>query len=266
MSLRAVRVSQLPSRVQPPAHRPDRRGLRTDAGPFRRYISPVRQSASTPRREIPVDEQARDSAFINALTTEHFVLQSARGALIGEMVGRGTVYLSAVSSSLIAFGFSTQLGTRVDLVVAAVLPALFILGELTFVALLRNSLKNLEFMRRMQRIRSYYRTLHPDAEQFFEPMDDDMEFAAELATVGMRGGLASMLFTGASSIAAVNSMLGAVGVALLVGRLDGIQGGVVVAVGILAGLVLFALHLVHQRHRSAPVVLATSGARAGRGA
>jgi hypothetical protein len=213
-----------------------------------------------------VDERERDSAFVNALTTEHFVLQSARGALIGEMVGRGTVYLSAVSSALIAFGFSTQLGTRVDLVVAAVLPALFILGELTFVALLRNSLKNLDFMRRMQRIRAYYRTLHPDAEQFFEPEEADTEYTAELATVGMRGGLASMLFTGASSIAAVNSMVGAVGVALLAGRISGIHGGVVVALGILAGLVLFALHLVHQHRRSASFTLTTSGPRAGRGA
>jgi hypothetical protein len=210
-----------------------------------------------------VDERARESAFLNALTTEHFVLQSARGALISEMVGRGTVYLSAVSSSLIAFGFSTQLGSRIDLVVAAVLPALFILGELTFVALLRNSLKNLEFMVRMHRIRGYYRTLHPDAAQFFEPSEADTEFAAELATVGMRGGLGSMLFTGASSIAAVNSMLGAAGVALLAGRVDGIRGGGMVAVGIVAGLVLFGLHLVHQHRRSAAFRLTSSGSRAG---
>ena len=208
-----------------------------------------------------MDERVRESAFVSALTTEHFVLQSARGALISEMVGRGTVYLSAVSSSLIAFGFSAQLGTRIDLVVAAVLPALFILGELTFVALLRNSLKNLEFMLRMQRIRGYYRTLHPDAAQFFEPSEDDVEFASDLATVGMRGGLGSMLFTGASSISAVNSMLGAVGVALLAGRVVGRQGGVVVAVGILAGLVLFGLHLVHQRRRSAAFRLTTGRSR-----
>jgi hypothetical protein len=210
-----------------------------------------------------VDDLARDSAFVSALTTEHFVLQSARGALVSEMVGRGNVYLAAVSSSLIAFGFSAQVGTRIDLIVAAVLPALFILGELTFVALLRNSLKNLEFMRRMQLIRGYYRTLHPDAEQFFDPSDADTELAAEMATVGMRRGLGSMLFTGASSISAVNSMLGAVGLALLVGRVDGIRGGVVVAVGILAGLVLFGLHLVYQRRRSAPFTLTTSGPPAG---
>jgi hypothetical protein len=104
-----------------------------------------------------VDQKTREQAFINALVTEHFVLQSARGALVGEMVGRGSIYLSAVSSALIAFGFLAQVGIRLDLFAAAVLPALFILGELTFVALLRNSLQNIEFLRRMQRIRGYYR-------------------------------------------------------------------------------------------------------------
>jgi hypothetical protein len=209
-----------------------------------------------------VDERARDSAFISALTTEHFVLQSARGALISEMVGRGNVYLSAVSSALIAFGFWAQLGAGIDLFVAAVLPALFVFGELTFVALVRSSLKNIEFMRRMQRIRGYYRTLHPDAEQFFDPPDADREHAAELATVGMRPGLGSMMFTGATSIAAVNSMLGAVGLALLAGRADGIQRGVVVTIGILAALALFALHLLYERHRGAPPIPKSAGARA----
>jgi hypothetical protein len=210
-----------------------------------------------------VDERARDGAFMSALTTEHFVLQSARGALISEMVGRGNVYLSAVSSALIAFGFWAQLGTGIDLFVAAVLPALFVFGELTFVALVRSSLKNIEFMRRMQRIRSYYRTLHPDAEQFFDPSDADREHAAELATVGTRPGLGSMLFTGATSIAAVNSMLGAVGLALLVGRADEAPRGVAVTIGMLAAVVLFALHLLYERRRGAPSIPTSAGARAG---
>jgi hypothetical protein len=229
---------------------------------FRRYISPVQRPASTPRREIPVDERARESAFLSALTTEHFVLQSSRGALISEMVGRGNVYLSAVSSALIAFGFWAQLGTRIDLFVAAVLPALFVFGELTFVALVRSSLKNLEFMRRMQKIRSYYRTLHPDAEQFFDPSDADKEHAAELATVGMRPGLGSMLLTGATSIAAIHSLLGAVGLALLAGRADGIRDGVVVTIGILVALLLFGLHLLYERRRGAPPTQLTPGAHA----
>jgi len=38
-----------------------------------------------------VDQQTREQFFINAVVTEHFVLQAARGALVGEMVGRGSI-------------------------------------------------------------------------------------------------------------------------------------------------------------------------------
>jgi hypothetical protein len=51
-----------------------------------------------------MEQQAREQAFISALTTEQFVLQAARSANIGEMTGRATVYMGAVSSSLIALG------------------------------------------------------------------------------------------------------------------------------------------------------------------
>lgn len=56
------------------------------------------------------------------LATEHFVLQAARSAIVGEQVGRGSIYLGAVSSTLIAFGFLAQVVTRLDPFVAAVLP------------------------------------------------------------------------------------------------------------------------------------------------
>jgi hypothetical protein len=106
-----------------------------------------------------MEQQAREQAFISALTTEQFVLQAARSANVGEMTGRATVYMGTVSSALIAFGFLAQVVTRLDPFVAAVLPGVFLLGEFTFAALLRNTLENLVLLRQMQRIRGYYRTL-----------------------------------------------------------------------------------------------------------
>ena len=90
-----------------------------------------------------MEQQAREQAFITALVTEHFVLQSARSATIGEANGRASIYLSAVSSALVAFGFLAQVATRLDPFVAAVLPALFILGEFTFVRLADTAIENL---------------------------------------------------------------------------------------------------------------------------
>jgi hypothetical protein len=114
---------------------------------------------STTPRSLSMEQQVREQAFITALTTEQFVLQAARSANISEMISRGTVYMGTLSGALIAFGFPAQVATRLDPFVAAVLPAVFLLGEFTFLALLRNTMENLVLFRRMQRIRSYYCTL-----------------------------------------------------------------------------------------------------------
>jgi hypothetical protein len=71
-----------------------------------------------------VDEHPQPGqAFMSALVTEHFVLQSARSATVSEAVGRAAVYLTCVSSSLAAFGFFAAATRRLAPVVATVLPA-----------------------------------------------------------------------------------------------------------------------------------------------
>jgi len=134
-----------------------------------------------------MEQQAREQAFITALVTEHFALQSARSATIGEANGRAAIYLSAVSSALVAFGFLAQVVTRLDLFVAAVLPALFILGEFTYVRLVANAIENLLALQQIQRIHGYYRGLVPEAEQFFEAPAVDEGLAAAVAPTGVRG-------------------------------------------------------------------------------
>jgi hypothetical protein len=102
------------------------------------------------------------------LATEHFVLQAARSAIVSEQIGRASIYMGAVSSALIVLGFLAQVVTRLDSFVAALLPALFVLGELTFAALVRNTIENLVLLAQMQRIRGFYRSLAPEASQFFD--------------------------------------------------------------------------------------------------
>ena len=63
-----------------------------------------------------------------------------------------------------------------------------------------------------------------------------------------------MLFTGASVIAAINSMVGGVGVALLAARVASLATGAALAVGIAAAVVLFGLHLLYQQQRAAFLV------------
>jgi hypothetical protein len=202
-----------------------------------------------------MDQQAREQAFISALTTEQFVLQAARSANVGEMTGRATIYMGAVSSWLIALGFLAQVVSHLDPFVAAVLPAVVLLGEFTFAALLRNTMENLVLLRQMQRIRGYYRTLGAEADQFFGPTAEAERSSAAMATVGLRTRPTGMLFTGASVVAAINSVVGGVGLALLADKVASLTTGAALAVGIAAAVVLFGLHLLYQQQRAASLVL-----------
>jgi hypothetical protein len=88
------------------------------------------------------------------------------------------VYLSCVSSSLVAFGFFAAATHRRAPVVATVLPALLVLGVFTFVRMVETSVENMVFLRRIEAIRRYYATLDPAAAAFFGPAEDDSAAAA----------------------------------------------------------------------------------------
>src|SRR5215471_1404047 len=81
------------------------------------------------------DHSQPGQAFMSALVTEHLVLQSARSTTVSEAVGRSAVYLTVVSSAMVAFGFFAAATHTLAPVVATVLPALIILGVFTFVRL-----------------------------------------------------------------------------------------------------------------------------------
>ena len=195
------------------------------------------------------EQQQPGQGFMSALVTEHFVLQSARSTTVSEAVGRAAVYLTCVSSSLIAFGFFATGNRRLTPVVAAVLPALIILGVFTFVRLVETSVENVVFLRRIEAIRRFYATLDPAAAAFFASAGDDG--AAALASTGMRAGITEMFFTGASMVAAVTSILTGAGVALLLDISLPVPAAVIAGVGV--SLLAFGLHMLwmYRRGRSA---------------
>jgi hypothetical protein len=200
-----------------------------------------------------VDEHPQPGqAFMSALVTEHFVLQSARSTTVSEAVGRSAIYLTCVSSAVVAFGFFAAATHRLVPVVATVLPALIILGIFTFVRMVETSVENVVFLRRIEAIRRYYATLDPAAAAFFTFPDGNAATAA-LASTGMRAGLTEMLFTGASMIAAVTSILTGVGAAL---TLDIAKMPLFVAVIIGTGvtIVTFGLHMLWMYRRGQPAM------------
>ena len=135
-------------------------------------------------------------------------------------------------------------------------------AEFTFAALVRNTLENLVLLGQMQRIRGYYRTLVPEADQFFGQAAEAERSSAAMATVGLRARPAGLLFTGASVIAAINSIVGGVGLALLAAKVASLATGAALAVGVAAAVVLFALHLLYQQQRATDRVLQPPAASA----
>lgn len=191
-------------------------------------------------------------AFMSALVTEHFVLQSARSTTVSEAVGRSAVYLTCVSSAVVAFGFFAAATHRLAPVVATVLPALIILGIFTFVRLVETSVENVIFLRRIEAIRRYYAALDPAAAAFFASPDSNGATAA-LASTGMRAGMAEMLFTGASMIAAVTSILAGVGATLLLDTAS-VPLPAAVIIGVAVTIVTFSLHMLWMYRRGQPAM------------
>ena len=116
-----------------------------------------------------MDEKDRQSAFLSALTTEHFVLQTAANGTISEAGNRSALYVFSLSSSLVAMGFASRSRDVFVPFAAAVLPCLFLLGMFTVIRLVDITLEYLHCLRGIARIRGYYRALTPEAGMYFAP-------------------------------------------------------------------------------------------------
>jgi hypothetical protein len=205
-----------------------------------------------------VDENAgRRAAFEAALNNQYFVLQSSRGTTVAESGSRATLYVMALSSTLVATGFVSQSHAALGPFLAVVLPTLFVLGLFTLVRLVDTGVENLTSIRAMGRIRRYYAGLVAEAPQYFG--DQPGAGASVLSATAARRGKLVGLFTIASMIAVVNAVVGGTGTTLLVARLRGgfNQGFILpITVGVLVGLALVAAFLVYQDRRYAALVVA----------
>lgn len=111
--------------------------------------------------------QQSDPALLSALTTEHFVLQSAANGTIAEASGRSTLYVMALSSTLVALGFTADKEQAFGVFALSVLPVVFVLGCFTAIRLVDTAIENMHLMRGIARIRAHYRTLGPEAQRLF---------------------------------------------------------------------------------------------------
>ena len=184
-------------------------------------------------------DPGRQAALLTALTTEHMVLQAAADATVADAAARSSLYVFALSSSLVAIGFMTQSPDAFAFFVAIVLPAVFLMGVFTVVRLVDTALENNQYLAGIARIRAYYRTLTPDAETHFGARTGRWPEGLE-PSLGL-GRFMAFMGTTASMIAFINSVVAGVGVALLV---DVVGGGAPVALRLVCGVLAVALLMV----------------------
>lgn len=196
-----------------------------------------------------------DSSLLTILTTEHFVLQTARGGTIGEANGRASIYLGAVSSGLIALGFVASDSDRFALFAAAVLPAILLLGWFTFVRLVQTGVESMRYLTRIQRIRRWYASQSPASQTWFAdlttPAEDPDEAATAVRTMGMRPSSWQMLYTTASMVGALNSLILGVAFCLAIRGTDLLSLPWTAGLGVILALATLAGHISYERREFA---------------
>jgi hypothetical protein len=197
--------------------------------------------------------------FMSALVTEHFVMQSAASSTISESGSRVTIYLSSLSSGLVAIGFASSSPRALAALAFTVLPTVFVLGWFTIVRLIDTSVANIVSLRRMELIRRYYASLTPAAAAYFEP-DDSVT-----GNRGVRYSRWAFLFTMASMVIVVNSVLGGATAALVATLALHAPVAAGTVAGTVIGLLLLAASLRYEHLRLTPVVIGSPGAAAAQG-
>jgi hypothetical protein len=185
-------------------------------------------------------------ALLGALSSEQFMLESIAGSTISEGGTRSSIYLSTLSGGLVAIGFASSSLDLLTTFALTVLPTIFALGCFTVVRLVDTSVENIAVSRRIERIRSHYATLGPTAAVVFAAEDPRTN-----GKFGVRYTRWSVLFTMASMIAVVNSVVAGSICALVLSLLLDATTPVAVVSGVVFGGILLAATLVYQRLRIA---------------
>jgi hypothetical protein len=211
----------------------------------------------TPAQPSSKDPE-HERQLLQALATEHFTLQTARSATIADSNGRSALYLSTVSGAVVALAFIgqvTHLRQAFFLFALALLPALVLLGTLTYLRLVQTAVEDLFYARAINRIRRHYVDLDPDGGRWFLLCGFD-DPAGVMAAMGLSAPAARhsrwhLLSHAASMVAVVTSIIGGVGVALAANAAGGGRFPVAASatVGVLvtvAGTAVFGWHQVRR--------------------
>jgi hypothetical protein len=190
------------------------------------------------------DASHREQQLLTALTTEHFTLQGARAQTLAESSSRATVYVGAVSSSLVALGFIGQVsevGAPFRIFALVVLPTLYALGVVTHIRIVECGVEDVRYGIAINRIRGHYREIAGDQARLFLLSGHD-DARGVFQNAGVPAGRRPQFFSFATAVATINAVVGGSAVGIAVAAADA-PLGVAASAGAVAGLVSLAIWL-----------------------
>jgi hypothetical protein len=201
--------------------------------------------------EASPDEQR----LLTALTTEHFTLQGSRGSTVSESSVRSSLYLGALSSTLIGLGFFVSVGgassNAFRVFALTALTTVFVLGIFTYTRLVQSSVEDIFYGRAINRIRHYYLEMAGDRAHHFMLVgnDDPLGVVRNMAVEPSRW---QLYFTNAMAIGVVNAVVGGGVLALAIGTATEASIGISAAIGgVLAILYLVRAARWERRYHEA---------------
>lgn len=162
-------------------------------------------------------DPSQQQTMAQFLTTEHFVLQTAKSAAIAESNGRASLFLGSVSSGVVALALVAQVsevGPAFYGFAAVILPVLFFLGLVTFARVATSSLEFWIHSRSIYRLRRFYLDAVPEVAKYLVFPDED--FFSIAKAQGIRRGRTQIFLTLPGSIAVITSVIAGVFVGLTV--------------------------------------------------
>jgi len=189
--------------------------------------------------------------LLQCMTTEHFVLQTARAATIQEANQRANLFLTSVSMVTVALAFVaqvTQMGGPFVLFALILLPCLYFVGLVTFVRAVQVAVEDMVHAREMARIRHFYVEVAPAMSRYLIHSIHDDERAL-LADRGFKPTRWQAFMSTAGMIMVVSSAIAGVFAGVVTNAI--IESALAVAVAI--GILVFAtsVFLLDRHHSSA---------------
>lgn len=196
-------------------------------------------------------DKATQEQILQFLTTEHFTLQTAKSATVMEANGRAALFLSTVSSAVVALAFIGQvagMGKAFFLFGAVLFPSLLFLGFVTFERAIQTAIENMIHSRGINRIRHYYVELAPEMRRYFIHSTHD-DVAGALHGMGIVPAPWQHFVTNAGMVAVINSVLAGVFAGMLSAYVASLSMAVLAGIGVAVFTVSVVAHRRYQLNR-----------------